>query len=161
MFLTGTDEHGAQDPARRRGAGHHPASRWPTARARGSGRSWQLLDITNDDFIRTTEPRHERAVQEFLQGVYDNGDIELDTYEGLYCVACEALLHRGRARRRPCARSTAPPVEQVTEENYFFRLSRFEDRLLDHYEATPRRCSRRASRNEVLGFISRACSTSR
>ena len=65
-----------------------------------SATTWDMLDIAYDDFIRTTEPRHYKAVQEFLQRIYDAGDIELGTYEGLYCVSCEALLRRGRARRR-------------------------------------------------------------
>ena len=103
-----------QDPAGGRGAGRsRPRSGRPHERA-VPGASSTLLDITNTDFIRTTEPRHDRAVQEFLQVVYDTGDIELGTYEGLYCVACEAYYtedelvdgklpdprHAGRARHR-------------------------------------------------------------
>ena len=121
------------------------------------GRAGRLLDITNTDFIRTTEPRHREAVQEFLQGVYDNGDIELGTYEGLYCVALRGLLHRGRAGRRATARSTARPVERVTEENYFFQLSRYEDRLLDHYaDASRGGAARRHAQRGARASSSRA-----
>ena len=143
-----------QDPAGRRGARAHPAGVGrPHQRAlpRGLG---QLLDITNDDFIRTTEPRHHAAVQEFLQRVYDNGDIELGTYEGLYCVACEAYYTEDELVDGNCARSTARPVERVTEENYFFKLSALRGPPARRTtRRIPRRCSPRRKRNEVLGFI--------
>ena len=96
--------------------------------------TWKLLDITNTDFIRTTEPRHRVAVQEFLQRVYDNGDIELDTYEGLYCVSCELYYTEADLVDGKCP-IHGIPVDRVVEENYFFRLSRYEDRLLEHYTA--------------------------
>ena len=100
FFLTGTDEHGLKVQRAAEAQGVTPAGAGrPHERAR-SARRGTLLDIANDDFIRTTEPRHHAAVQEFLQRVYDNGDIELGTYEGLYCVVVRGVLHRGRARRR-------------------------------------------------------------
>ena len=97
---------------------------------------WDALDIAYDDFIRTTEPRHHKAVQEFLQRIYDAGDIELGTYEGLYCVSCEAYYAEDELVRGNCPIHDRP-VEHVTEENYFFKLSRYEDRLLEHYAAHP------------------------
>jgi len=88
-FLTGTDEHGLKVAQSAEEAGVTPQEQAD----RNAGRfreAWQLLDISNDDFIRTTEPRHHAATQELLTRIKDNGDIELDTYEGPYCVSCEA-----------------------------------------------------------------------
>ena len=119
-----------------------------------------LLDISNDDFIRTTEPRHHRAVQELLQDVYDNGYIRLGTYEGLYCVACEAYYTEDELLP-PSPGSDAPgncpihdrPVELFKEDNYFFELSRFTQPLLDWYEQHPDFVRPESKRNEALGFI--------
>jgi methionyl-tRNA synthetase len=114
--------------------------------------AWKLLDISNDDFIRTTEPRHHTAVQAFLQRVYDNGHIELGTYEGLYCVSCEAYYTPDDLIDGLCP-IHHQPVEQVKEENYFFKLSRFEQPLLDWYAANPGFVRPESKRNEALGFI--------
>ena len=151
MFLTGTDEHGTkiERAAEARGI-------TPQEMVDGTSAQFQaltpLLDLTNTDFIRTTEPRHVRAVQEFLQVVYDNGDIELGTYEGLYCVACEAYYTEDELVGGNCP-IHGRPVERVTEENWFFKLSRYEQRLLDHYAANPDAVQPTTRRNEVLGFI--------
>ena len=114
--------------------------------------AWRLLDISNDDFIRTTEPRHYRAVEKLLQACHDAGDIELGTYEGQYCVACEAYYTEAELVEGNCPIHDRP-VDTVTEENYFFKLSRFEQRLLDWYEAHPDVITPETRRNEVLGFI--------
>ncbi len=151
MFLTGTDEHGTkiERAAEEKGI-------TPQAMVDGTSAQFRaltpLLDLTNTDFIRTTEPRHVRAVQEFLQVVYDNGDIELGTYEGLYCVACEAYYTEDELVDGNCP-IHGRPVERVTEENWFFKLSRYEQRLLDHYAANPDAVQPATRRNEVLGFI--------
>ena len=151
MFLTGTDEHGTkiERAAEARGI-------TPQELVDGTSAQFQaltpLLDLTNTDFIRTTEPRHVAAVQQFLQVVYDNGDIELGTYEGLYCVACEAYYTDDELVNGNCP-IHGRPVERVTEENYFFKLSRYEQRLLDHYAALPDAVQPTTRRNEVLGFI--------
>ena len=89
LFLTGTDEHGLkiQRAAEERGVSPQEQTDLTSARYRDA---WTSLDISNDDFIRTTEDRHRAAVQALLQRIYDNGFIELAKYEGLYCVACEA-----------------------------------------------------------------------
>ena len=90
-----------------------------------------MLDIAYDDFIRTTEPRHYTAVQQFLQTIYDNGDIELGDLRRPLLRLVRGVLHRRRAGRRLDARSTCGRSSTSTEENYFFRLSRYEDRLLE------------------------------
>ncbi len=156
LFLTGTDEHGlkVQRAAEERGVSPQEWADTTSARFRDA---WAGLDITNDDYIRTTEDRHRASVQAFLQQVHDNGFIELATYEGLYCVACEAYYTEDELNPGPdgtwLCRVHDRPVEAVTEENYFFQLSRFEQPLLDHYEAHPEAVRPESKRNEVLGFI--------
>ncbi|MFI5054731.1 MAG: class I tRNA ligase family protein, partial [Acidimicrobiia bacterium] len=151
VFLTGTDEHGAKLARAAEAQGITPQELVDRTSAQFRELT-PLLDLTNTDFIRTTEPRHVRAVQKFLQVVYDNGDIELGTYEGLYCVACEAYYTEDELVDGNCP-IHGSPVERLVEENYFFKLSRYEQRLLDHYEAHPDAVQPLARRNEVLGFI--------
>ena len=151
FFLTGTDEHGLkiQRAAEANGVSPKEMADRTSERFRDA---WKLLDISNDDFIRTTEPRHHTAVQAFLQRVYDNGHIELGTYEGLYCVSCEAYYTADDLIDGLCP-IHHQPVEQVKEENYFFKLSRFERPLLDWYAAHPDFVRPESKRNEALGFI--------
>ncbi len=150
-FVTGTDEHGLkiQRAAEQRGVA---PQEWVDQTAQRYREAWAGLDITFDDFIRTTEPRHAAAVAEFLQRVYDGGDIELDRYEGQYCVACEAYYNDDELIDGNCPIHNRA-VDHVVEENYFFRLSRYEQRLLDYYEANPQAVRPESRRNEVLGFI--------
>ncbi|NNE12483.1 MAG: methionine--tRNA ligase, partial [Ilumatobacter sp.] len=110
-------------------------------------------DIANDDFIRTTEPRHRAAVIELLQRCHDAGDIELDTYSGEYCVACEEYYTADELLDGGLCPIHKRPVEHYEEENYFFRLSRFEDRLLDWYASHPRAIKPDHRANEALGLI--------
>ena len=150
-FVTGTDEHGlkVQRAAEEQGVAPRQWADRTSARYRDA---WEQLDITYTDFIRTTEPRHFEAVQQFLQVVYDNGYIRSGTYEGLYCVACEAYYTEDELVDGKCPIHRTP-VERVTEENYFFELSRFEDVLLEHYTAHPEAIQPESRRNEVLSFI--------
>jgi methionyl-tRNA synthetase len=153
FFLTGTDEHGKKVPQAARDQGLEPQAfvdemepRWREV--------WDRLLISNDDYIRTTEPRHEAAVKKLLQAVYDNGrdDIYLDTYEGLYCVACEAYYTEDELVGGKCP-IHGRPVEQMSEENYFFRLSAYQDRLLEHYKEHPEAVQPETRRNEVISLI--------
>jgi methionyl-tRNA synthetase len=151
VFLTGTDEHGLKVQRAAEARGVTPLE-WADQTSERFRETWKLLDITNTDFIRTTEPRHRVGVQQFLQRVYDNGDIELDTYEGLYCVSCELYYTEADLVDGNCP-IHGTPVDRVREENYFFRLSRYEDRLLEHYAAHPEACEPSGKRSEVLGLI--------
>ncbi len=151
VFLTGTDEHGLKIQ-RAADAQDTTPLEWADRNSALFRAAWDDLDITYDDYIRTTEPRHKRAVQEFLQRVYDSGDIELDSYEGLYCVGCE-LYYKPDELVDGCCPIHGTPIEHVTEENYFFRLSRYEDRLLAHYTEHPEAVQPAGKRNEVLGLI--------
>src|SRR6266480_1376006 len=151
VFLTGVDEHGLNIVRAAEAQGLPPQEfvdqTSPTFRE-----AWKLLDIANDDFIRTTEPRHYKAVQEFLQAVYDNGAIELGLYEGLYCYRCELYYTEDELVDGKCP-IHGIPVERVSEENYFFKLSEFEDRLLAHYSEHPEAVQPDIRRNEALGLI--------
>ncbi|QQS24179.1 MAG: methionine--tRNA ligase [Actinomycetota bacterium] len=150
-LLTGTDEHGLKIQQAAEAAGKSP-QQFADEIAPQFVEAWQRLGITNDDFIRTTEPRHRVAVQRLLQSCYDAGDIELDVYRGKYCVACEEYYTDDELDGDNC-RIHKRPVEEYEEENYFFRLSRFEDRLLDHYAAHPRAIVPDHRANEALGLI--------
>jgi methionyl-tRNA synthetase len=151
FYLTGTDEHGLKIQRAAEAKGVEPAELVQSIA--GTFRDeWDALDIAYDDFIRTTEPRHHTAVKEFLQRIYDAGDIELGTYEGLYCVSCELYYSEDELVLGNCPIHDRP-VEHVTEENYFFKLSKYEDRLLEYYEAHPEAVQPDTRRNEVLGFI--------
>jgi methionyl-tRNA synthetase len=151
LFLTGTDEYGLknQQAAEAQGVAPQELADRNSQRFRDA---WDLLAIAYDDFIRTTEDRHRVAVQKFLQAVYDNGDIEQDTYEGLYCVSCEAYYTEDELVDGNCP-IHGRPVQRMQESNWFFRLSRYEQRLLDWYEAHPDAVIPATRRNEVLGFI--------
>ena len=151
VFLTGTDEHGLKIQRAAEGQGITPQELVDRT-APAFQALTPLLELSNTDFIRTTEPRHHAAVQHFLQKVYDNGHIELGTYEGLYCVHCEAYYTEDELVAGKCPVHDTP-VERVTEENYFFQLSRFEDALLEHYATNPDAVQPDTRRNEVLGFI--------
>jgi methionyl-tRNA synthetase len=150
-FLTGTDEHGLKVAQSAVEAGVTPQEQADRNAARFR-EAWDLLDISYDDFIRTTEPRHHAAVQELLTRIRDNGDIELDTYEGPYCVSCEAYYQESELVDGNCPIHLRPVI-RLKEENYFFRLSRYQQRLIDWITDDPDVIQPESKRNEVLGFI--------
>lgn len=151
-FLTGTDEHGLKIQQAAEAAGATPQA-FTDEIAPKFSHAWNRLDIAYDDFIRTTEPRHRAAVLELLQRCYDAGDIELDTYTGEYCVSCEAYYTVDELDDGTDCPIHKRPVEHYEEENYFFRLSRFEDRLLDWYAAHPGAIKPDHRANEAIGLI--------
>ncbi len=149
FFLTGTDEHGLKVQQTAEANGVSPQE-WADRTVVRFQEAWNLLDISNDDFIRTTEPRHHAAVRELLQRCYDNGDIYLGHYEGLYSVADEAYVTPDEV---PELERQGREVIQMREENYFFKLSEYEQPLLDWYESHPDFVQPTIRRNEALGFI--------
>jgi methionyl-tRNA synthetase len=152
FYLTGTDEHGLKVQRAAEAKGVTPKEHVDDTAAHFR-EAWDGLDIAYDDFIRTTEPRHYVAVQTFLQKIHDAGDIELGTYEGLYCVSCEAYYSEDELVDDDLCPIHLRPVEHVLEENYFFKLSRYTDRLLAYYGEHPEAVQPEARLNEVLGFI--------
>ncbi|HEV2757467.1 MAG TPA: methionine--tRNA ligase [Actinomycetota bacterium] len=150
-FLTGTDEHGEKVMRTAEAKGVAPKE-WADQIVPRWTEVWEALDISNDDFIRTTEPRHEGPVQAFVQGLYDKDEIYLGTYEGLYCVGCEQFKLPDELVDGNCPLHGVPP-EVVKEDNYFFRLSKYADRLIEWYENDERSVLPEARRNEVLGKV--------
>jgi methionyl-tRNA synthetase len=150
-LLTGTDEHGLKIQQAADAVGVSPKE-FADSIAPLFAQAWDRLNITHDDFIRTTEPRHAAGVKKLLQACYDAGDIEADMYRGQYCVACEAYFIEEELVEGKCP-IHMKETTYVEEENYFFRLSRFEDRLLKWYEDHPNAITPGFRMNEVLGFI--------
>ena len=150
-LLTGTDEHGLKIQQAADAAGVSPKE-FADSIAPLFAQAWDRLNITHDDFIRTTEPRHAAGVKKLLQACFDAGDIEADMYRGQYCVACEAYFSEEELIEGKCP-IHMKETTYVEEENYFFRLSRFEDRLLKWYEDHPNAITPGFRMNEVLGFI--------
>ncbi|MBM3697555.1 MAG: class I tRNA ligase family protein, partial [Actinobacteria bacterium] len=136
FFLTGTDEHGAKIARAAEDAGRTPKEHADdlSARFREMGR---VLGASNDFFIRTTDEQHMAAVQELIVRMHEKGDIYKGSYGGWYCTSCEAFYGEGDlAEGRTCPIHRRE-VEWIEEENWFFRLSAYQDRLLAHYDAVP------------------------
>jgi methionyl-tRNA synthetase len=156
FFLTGTDHHGLKIQRAAEAEGTTPQE-WADRNSQLFADAFQLLNVSNDDFIRTSEPRHHESVAWLLNKVYVNEYIYKGTYEGLYCVGCEAYYERTDlitvGPEENCCPIHKRAVEFVAEDNYFFKLSAFEDRLLEWLAATPDAVIPETKRNEVLGFI--------
>ena len=150
-FLTGTDEHGQKVADAAVAHGVSPQE-WADRTSSRFVEAWAELDVQYDDFLRTTEARHTETVQAFLSKVYENGYIYKGTYEGLYCVSCEDY-YTADELVDGCCPVHHRPVVQMSEENWFFKLSEFQDRLLEWYESNPDAVGPPTKRNEALGFI--------
>jgi len=151
LFLTGTDEHGQKVERAAKKAGLST----PEFAARIAQKFLDILpvlDISNDDFIRTTEPRHRAASQALWRRVREKGHIYKGKYEGWYCTIDEVFVPDTQLKDGRCP-ICGNAVERIAEESYFFRLSAFQDRLLDHYERHPDFVTPEARRNEVLSFL--------
>jgi len=150
-FLTGVDEHGTKVERAAEAGGVTPQE-WVDRLVSDSWRPvLATIDAANDDFIRTTEPRHKERVQHFWEVVRGKGDVYDSMYEGPYCVGCEEFKLPGDlvegtgefAGQQVCP-THGRPVEQLQERNWFFRLSAFQDRLIEHYERNPEAIQPRA-----------------
>ena len=151
FYLTGTDEHGNKIADAAAQAGVSPKEF--TDRVSASFRAaWDTCDITYDHFIRTTDPYHIRYVQEFLGKVHDAGDIYFHRYSGLYCVGCERFYTPKELRDGKCPDHLTEPT-LIEEENYFFRMSKYQERLLRHIEANPDFIRPEGFKNEVIGML--------
>ncbi len=154
-FLTGLDEHGQKVAQSAEANGMSPQE-WVDGIAPRFKEAWKMLNISNDDFIRTTEERHIKGVQQFCETLYQNGYLYKDTYEGWYCLPDETffaddqtVLIEGQRVCPDCGR----PVEFVCEENWFFKLSAFQEPLLELYEQQPDFVCPQTRRNEVVSFV--------
>ncbi len=155
FFLTGTDEHGQKVEKAAADAGLDPQAF--TDRTAGLFQALcRSMEISNDAFIRTTEPRHADASVALWRRLADAGDIYLGSYDGWYAVRDESFYDESELTTRPDGSRVAPtgaPVEWVTEPSYFFRMSAYQDQLLAHYEANPGFIGPAARRNEVISFV--------
>ena len=152
-FLTGTDEHGQKVERSAQALGLTPLQF--ADRVSAAFREMdRLLDVSYDDYIRTTEERHVRGVQALWQELERRGEIYLGRFAGWYCVRDEAFYDESELIDGPIPRApTGAEVEWLEEENYFFRLSAWQDRLLGYYEANPEAVAPRSRRNEVISFV--------
>ena len=135
MFLTGTDEHGQKIEEKAAAAGVTPKE-YVDKIVAGIKELWKLMNISNDRFIRTTDDYHEKAVQKIFRALYDNGDIYKGKYEGWYCTPCEAFWTETQLVDGKCP-DCGREVKWEEEEAYFFRLSKYGDRLMEYYDAHP------------------------
>ena len=150
-FLTGTDEHGDKIVRAAEAAGE-PTDQYVDKMSRLFRDLWPKLHITNNDFIRTTEARHTAVVQMILNKVYAKGDIYFSDYEGLYCFGCERFYAERELVDGKCPdHLTAPTV--ISEANYFFRMSDYQDWLIDHIKRYPDFIRPERYKNEVLSFL--------
>lgn len=151
FFLTGTDEHGDKIVQAAEAAGMGPKS-YADQISRMFRETWPLLSIENDYFIRTTDPEHIRVVRHILQKVYDAGDIYFSNYRGLYCVGCERFYSERELVEGKCPDHDTVPVERE-EANYFFRMSKYQDWLIEYIHKHPTFIRPERYRNEVLSFL--------
>ncbi|MCR3921009.1 MAG: methionine--tRNA ligase [Firmicutes bacterium] len=147
-FLTGTDEHGQKIERRAQELGQEPQV-FVDGIVSWIKKLWELLDISYDDFIRTTEERHKVAVQKIFQKFYEQGDIYKSKYEGWYCTPCEAFWTERQLEEGNCPDCNRP-VELVAEESYFFKMSKYVDRLVDYIEKNPDFIQPASRKNEMI-----------
>ena len=151
-FLTGMDEHGLKIAEAAKKNNKTPIDHVDQI-AQMTKSLWQLLAINNDDFIRTTESRHETVIQEIFQRLLDSGDIYLGEYSGNYCVECEAYFTPTQLKEGDLCPDCGRPTTIVKEETYFFRLSKYQDRLLQYIEDHPNFIIPETRKNEVVQFV--------
>jgi len=148
MFLTGTDEHGQKIQRKAKEKGVTP-QQYVDEIVAGIQELWKKLDISNDDFIRTTQERHKKSVEKIFKKLLDKGDIYLGEYEGWYCTPCESFFTERQLVDGKCP-DCGRPVEKVKEESYFFRMGKYVDRLLQYYEENPDFIQPESRKNEMI-----------
>ena len=152
FFLTGSDEHGLKIQQKAEEAGVTPIE-YTDKIVAGFQDLWKRLSISNDDFIRTTQKRHERVVQEVFRRIYAKGDIYKGEYKGLYCTPCESYWTEHQLDENGCCPDCHRPVQEVAEEAYFFKMSKYQDRVLQYIEDHPDFIQPVSRRNEMINFI--------
>ena len=151
MFLTGTDEHGQKIEDAAKNAGMTPKA-YVDGIVAGIVELWKLMNIQYDRFIRTTDDYHELAIQRIFKTLYDKGDIYKGEYEGLYCKPCESFWTESQLVDKKCP-DCGREVVKASEEAYFFKLSKYADRLLAHYDKYPDFLQPESRLNEMRSFI--------
>lgn len=152
FFLTGSDEHGQKIEQKAEEAGITPIEY--TDKIVGMFQQlWKELNISNDDFIRTTQKRHEKVVQMLFQRSYDKGDIYKGKYEGWYCVPCESFWPENKLDENHICPDCGRPLQRVSEEAYFFKMSKYADRWMKYVEENPGFIQPESRRNEMIQFV--------
>ncbi|MDO4218800.1 MAG: methionine--tRNA ligase [Synergistaceae bacterium] len=151
-FLTGTDEHGQKIEQSAQKRGMTPKELCDEV-VQNFKRLWETLNIQNNDFIRTTDKRHEEVVQEVFRHLLAQGDVYKGEYEGWYCVPCETYVPEAQMAEENTCPDCHRPLTKMTEETYFFRLSKYQDALLDYYEKNKDAILPHERYNEVVSFI--------
>lgn len=151
FFLTGSDEHGQKIEQKAEEQGVTPIE-YVDKIVAGFQNLWKRLNISNDDFIRTTQKRHEKVVQEVFKRIYEKGDIYKGAYKGLYCTPCESFWLERQLVDGKCP-DCGREVKEVAEEAYFFKISKYADRLLEYIESNPDFIQPVSRRNEMINFI--------
>jgi methionyl-tRNA synthetase len=152
FFLTGSDEHGQKIQRKAQENGLSPQE-YVDKIVASFRHLWEKMSVSYDDFIRTSEPRHHEVVQTIFQKIYDQGDIYKAAYEGWYCTPCETFWLERQLGEGNCCPDCGRPVELLKEESYFFRMSKYQDRLLAYIEANPDFIQPTSRRNEMINFI--------
>lgn len=152
FFLTGSDEHGQKIEQKAEEMGVTPIE-YTNKIVAMFQELWKELNISNDDFIRTTEKRHEKVVQMLFQRAYDNGDIYKGKYEGWYCVPCESFWPENKLDENHICPDCGRPLQRVSEEAYFFKMSRYADRWMKYVEEHPDFIQPASRRNEMIQFV--------
>ena len=151
FFLTGTDEHGQKVQQAAEKGGVTPQQHADTTVVRFQ-ELWKKLEITNDDFIRTTEVRHKEVVQKLFQKLYEKDEIYRAEYDGWYCVPCERFFMEKDLDNGACP-DCKRPVERIRESNYFLRMSKYQEWLIQYIQDHPKFIQPDFRRNETLGFL--------
>ncbi|TCL33256.1 methionyl-tRNA synthetase [Anaerospora hongkongensis] len=151
LFLTGSDEHGQKIERKAKENGVTPIQ-YVDKIVDGFKNLWEKLNISHDDFIRTTETRHREVVQSIFQKIFDQGDIYKAAYEGWYCTPCETFWLETKLENGNCP-DCGRPVELLKEESYFFKMSKYQERLLQYIEQNPDFIQPTSRRNEMINFI--------
>jgi len=152
FFLTGTDEHGQKIERMAQSKGQEP-KQYVDDISNNFKNLWEKLNISYDRFIRTTDEDHETLVRKIFQIMYDKGDIYKSEYSGWYCTPCETFWLESQLKDGKICPDCGRPVEWVKEESYFFKLSKYQDKLIEHIEKNPKFIMPISRRNEMLNFI--------
>jgi methionyl-tRNA synthetase len=151
FFLTGSDEHGLKIQRKAEEKNVTPIE-YVDKIVANFQLLWQRLNISNDDFLRTSQPRHHKVVQDVMQKIYDQGDIYKKNYEGWYCVPCESFWLERQLVDGKCP-DCGRPVEKMQEESYFFKMSKYQDRWLKYIDEHPDFIQPESRRNEMINFV--------
>ena len=151
-FLTGSDEHGQKIQRMAESMGITPLE-YTTKIVDGFKHLWEKLNISHDDFIRTTDERHIKYCQYLFQKAFDNGDIYKSSYEGLYCVPCETFWPESKLGPEKTCPDCGRPLEVVQEESYFFRMNKYADQWFKFIEENPDFIQPESRRNEMIQFV--------